>query len=133
MTTVLDSPVTANRVGKLFHFDRQTADEIAHLGSLFSIADAPEKGDPDREQPLPVLESRQALGRGHLDIGASLDPAVLLFHGVPATSANPAEVRLGLFVDIVDGSVVQRALVSLQCQQVVPSALNNLLRDGRLL
>src|SRR5208283_60188 len=105
MTTVLDSPVTTNSVGKLFHLDGQTTDEIAHLGGLFSIADAPEKRDPDREQSLPVIEPRQAFGSRHLKIGSPLDPAVLLFHGVQSTSADPTEVSLGLFMDIVDGCV----------------------------
>ena len=103
MTTVLDSPVTTNRVGKLFHLDGQTADEVTHLGGLFAIADGPEKGNPDREQSLPVIEPRQALRSGHLNIGSALDPAVLLFRGVQSTSADPAEVRLRLFIDIVDG------------------------------
>src|SRR4030067_222477 len=106
MTTVFDSPVTTNRVGELFHLDGQAADEITHLGGLFSIADAPEKCDPDREQSLPAIEPRQALGSGHLKISSPRDPAVLLFHGVPSTSADPAEVRLGLFIDRVDGCVV---------------------------
>ena len=99
MTTVLDSPVTTHSVGKLFHLDRQTADEIAHLCGLFSIADAPQKCDPDREQSLPVIEPRQALGSGHLKIGSPLDPAVLLLRGVQSTSTDPAEVSLRLFVD----------------------------------
>src|SRR5208282_3226310 len=102
MTTVLDSPVTTNRVGKLFHLDGQTADEITHLGGLLSIADAAEECDPDREQSLPAIEPRQAFGSGHLNIGSPLDPAVLLFRGVQATSADPAEVSLRLFNGIVD-------------------------------
>ena len=89
MTTVFDAPMTANRVGKLFHLDGQTTDEIAHLGGLFSVAKAVEESEADREQSLPVSEPRQALGSRHLDIGSSLDPAVLLFRGVPATSAMP--------------------------------------------
>lgn len=38
MATVLDSPVTTNSVGKLFHLDQQAADVITHLSGLFSIA-----------------------------------------------------------------------------------------------
>src|SRR5208283_3648944 len=132
MTTVLDSPVTTNRVGKLFHLDGQTADEIAYLSGLFSIADAAEKCDPDRKQSLPIIESRQAFGSGHLNVGSPLDPAVLLFHGVQSTSADPLVVCIRLFEDIVDGCVMQCSLVSFQRQDEVPSTINNFLRDGRL-
>ena len=132
MTTVLDSPVTTNSVGKLPYLDGQATDEISHLVGFFSIADATEKCNPDREQSLPSIEPRQALGSGHLKVGSPLDPAVLLFHGVASTDADSTEVGLRLFVDILDDRVVQRSLVSLQRQDVVSSAINNLLRDGGL-
>src|ERR1035438_432705 len=114
MTSVLDSPVTANGVSKLFHLDRQTADEITHLARLFPVAEAPQIGNPDREQSLPVSESRQAFGSGHLNVRSPFDPAVFLFPRVPSAGTDTLEVSLCLFIDIVDARVVQRSLVSLQ-------------------
>src|SRR5271166_6819547 len=132
MTSVLNSPVTTNRMGKLLHLDGQTADEVAYFAGFFSVADAPEICDPDGEQSLPVSESRQAFGSRHLNIGSSLDPTMFLFPCVVTTSANPLEVSLRLFVDIVNGSVVQCSLVSFQRQNEVSFAVNNLFSDSCL-
>ena len=132
MTTVLNSPMTSDRMGKLLHLDGQTADEVTHVAGLFTVADRPEICDPDRKQSLPVNEPRQAFGSGHLNIGSPLDPAMFLFPCVQTTSTNPAKVSLRLFVDIFDGCVVQRSLVTLQRQHVVSSLIDDLLGDGRL-
>src|SRR5436189_2159690 len=68
VTAILDPPMIADGVGESLHAHRETADVVADFDRLLPLTKAAGRHHPDRLQPLPLRESRQALRGRELEI-----------------------------------------------------------------
>src|SRR5271165_3458814 len=104
MTTIFDTPVTADRVGELLDAHRQATDVIARLRGFFAIANAHQGCHTDRLQSFPQFQASQSLRHGHLQVAADLLTAMSGFFGGVPTRWHVRKVVFALFVDVVDAS-----------------------------
>src|SRR5438093_438214 len=114
MTTVLDTPMAADRVSKRLHAYCQTADVVTCLRRFFAVANTHRAYHADRLQTFPQFQSRQILWDRHLSVNANFFPAMTFFLGAVPTRLGVGKVALALFLDVVDDLLMQRLLVPFQ-------------------
>src|SRR6516164_708774 len=132
MARVFNSPMASYRVGKLLHAYRQATDVIARLHRFFAVANADRCHHTDRLQAFPTIPFAQRVGYRHLNVTASLLPAMTRFLGDVPTRLRLGKIVVALFLDVRDDRIVQRSLVSFQRQNIVRSARHDLLRNRLL-
>ena len=111
------APMAPDGSGESLHPHGQAADVVADLDRLLAVAKAQRGHDPDRLQPLPQREPRQALRGRKLKIRSRLLPPVALLRRHILMSLF--QIAFELFVDVVDDRLMQRLLVPLQRQDIV--------------
>src|SRR5512143_4022895 len=116
---ILYTPMAPNGAGELLHVHTQAAEVVADLDRLRPVPEAARRRQPDRLQPLPQQESGQLLGSGQLEIGPRLlTPMTRLPRHL---LLRVGRVALELSVDVSDDRLMQRLLVPLQRQDIIPA------------
>src|SRR5271165_1426571 len=121
MAGVFDTPVTTHGSGEPLYIHGQAADVVTHLDGLFPATKATRGYYSNRHESLAQLKPRQTLGRGHLKIRSCLLATMTLFSRHMLTRFRHFSVEL--LLDVIDGRLMQRFLVSFQCQHIVGLAL----------
>src|SRR4051812_20205427 len=96
MTTILDTPVTADGVGEALHAHFQTAEVLARLKGLLAIANAVRHHPADRLQTFPQPKARRARRRRQLGVATRLVTPVPRCAGLIAPDLHACKVVVQL-------------------------------------